>query len=197
MSDKNLFGVQDAASAVSVSETTFRRWLKDIRQKWPEGGSDCPVKEWGGHGKSYQIDLDLLNTWRQSVEKEAIEEARKKDEELIRHQSSLDLEGGEDKGVSLLPLEVRKKAAETVIAEHKAGLQRGELIKKDDVVSTMEKLLSYLSTNLRDLGNRLERKCNLDAVTVTMIEDETMNWQAEMARDLQSHGWLDNKTEAP
>ncbi|WP_135080079.1 hypothetical protein [Terasakiella sp. SH-1] len=147
------------------------------------------------NGKSYQIDLDLLKAWRQSIKHEAMEEARKRDEELIRHQSSLDLEGGQDRGISLFPLEVRKKAAETVIAEHKAGLQRSELIRKDDAVSTMEKLLSYLATNLRDLGNRLERKCNLDAVTVTMIEDETMNWQAEIARDLQSQGWLNDKNE--
>jgi len=187
-----LVGLEQAATGMKVSVPTIRKWLPEIKAAWPEGGNDCPIQGWGGNGKSYEINLDLLKDWRQRVEQQAADEQRRKEAALTAQQASMDLEGGEDRGVYLLPLKVRREAADTTIAEHKAGLQRGDLLKRDDVVAEFQKVLGFLATNLRDLGNRLERQCNLDATTVTAIEDETLNWQAQIARMLQSDGYLDD-----
>jgi len=187
-----IVGLEQAAIAMNVSLPTIRKWLPDIKRSWPDGGASCPVRMWGGNGKSYEVDINLLKNWRADIERQATEERRRKEDALTAQQASMDLEGGEAKGISLLPLEIRKKAAETVMAEHKAGVQRGDLLRRDEVTAEFEKVLTFLSTNLRDLGNRLERRCNLDATTVTVIEEETLSWQAQIARMLQSDGYLDD-----
>lgn len=185
-----LVGLERAAKELGASVPTLRKWLPDIQAEWPNGGEECPVRKWGGNGNSYEIDVSLLRNWRTKVEAQAAEEERLRNEALAAQQSSLDLEGGEDKGVYLLPLNIRKQAAETVMAEMKAGTQRGDLVRKDEVVAEFEKMLSFFATNLRDLSNRLERKCNLDAATVTVVDTEVLEWQAQAARMLQADGYL-------
>ncbi|WP_417831694.1 hypothetical protein [Terasakiella sp.] len=193
MSEENalLVNVEEAARLVGVSETTFRKTLPDIRAQWPAGGDDCPVRIWGTHGRSYQIDIELYRNWRKAIEDKAADEQRQRDEALAARQSQLDLEGGVDKGVYQLPLEVRKKAAETAITEQKLARERQDLVKKDSVIEGYVRILGIAAVHHRMQGDRLSRQLDIPPVVLTLMDEENLRCQEDMARAISQADEID------
>lgn len=179
---------EGTAQACDVSLPTVTKWLSDIklRQSQEPDWSGCPVHSWGGNGKSFKIDLEKLNIWRQEIKDAAAEEEARQQAEITRVQSTLDLEGGSVDGEAALSLEIRKKGAETVLAEHKASLQRGELIQAHAAQTEMERIFKMLATRLQALPDYLQRTAGLSVEGHALAQEAIDKWQEDLAREFMS-----------
>lgn len=183
--DVTYLSKEGIAQACDVSLPTVTKWLNDAKIKLAQDPdwTGCPVKIWGGNGKSFEIDLAKLNAWHQEIETAAREEEARQQEAIAQNQSSLDLEGGNVEGEAALPLKIRKQGAETVLAEHKAQTERGQLTRSDDAQAEFERVFKFVSTRLQGFPDWLQRTANLSVEAHALVQDQTDKWQEILARE--------------
>lgn len=164
---------KEAAKVFRISEPTLDRWIDD----------GCPVVEKGGHGRSYMIDLDQVEAWREKVLEEAAVAQAEREKKLSEFQNQLDLDLGqndEDQG----RLKLTKEYYETEAKRMDLEIRRGGLVRAGDVEKVFLDVFGMLSERLQSLPDYLERAAGLDAQTTILITEQVSAWQTELAQDL-------------
>ncbi len=179
------------AQAMGASLPTVTNWLNAIklRESLAKAAGEewqSPVIQWGGNGKSYQIDQDRLKSWLKEIEDAKAEEEAKVQNAIAESQADLDLEGGDVEGEAALTARTRTQFATAILAEMRVKKERGELIEANRVQAENEELFKYLVTQLQGLPDHLQRQCDLGPEAVVVLQEKVDEIQEELARQLMS-----------
>jgi phage terminase Nu1 subunit (DNA packaging protein) len=162
---------EELAESLAVSLPTITEWI----------GKGMPVKERGGQGKAYELQLSHCWAWRQAWK--ANEDLRSDQVKRAQAAMRLALVGGSS-GDSLESLDpkTRREILAVQIEQERFQRERNELLKRDDVSETLDNLFGMIRDTLESAPDRIERKEALSPkVTSALVDicDELVN---EMAR---------------
>lgn len=151
----------ELARALDKSEPTIDRYIAD----------GMPFLVEGTNGRSWQFQLSDCWKWIKARERAEIE--RQGQAALAVQQMRLALIGGSDVNDSdrMLSPKQRQETYEAERAFMLAALQRGDLVRRDDVVNAFEDVFKTLRDAITALPDRLEREMGLSGKALTMCID--------------------------
>lgn len=140
---------------LGVSQTTISTWLRR-----PE--NPLPFESAGANGRSYQFRLSVAFAWMRQMR--ADEEAARAVGDAAAQQLQLSLLGGETASASngKMTLADQRKVMELEVIRTGAARQRGELVRRDDVVTAFEEVFAAMRDALDALPDRLGRELGLE-----------------------------------
>lgn len=153
-----LVNLGQLAQALNVSKTAVSNWMN---------GGGLPVEEQGGNGRGYAFRLSLVWAWKSK--RDAEEAAERQAGDTLAAQMQMALLGGQSAGAGSdgkLTLAEQRKVLELELIQTQAARQRGELIRRDDVVLAFEQVFATLRDAADGLPDRLARECGLDPVQI-------------------------------
>ncbi|MBB4277037.1 terminase small subunit [Rhizobium mongolense] len=162
---------EELADAFATSLPTITEWMN----------KGMPVKDRGGQGKPYQLQLSHCWAWRQAWK--ASEDLRSDQVKKAQAAMRLALVGGST-GDSLEALDpkTRREILAVQIEQERFQRERNELLKREDVAEMLDNLFSMIRDSMESAPDRIERKETLPPkVTSDLVEicDEIV---AETAR---------------
>lgn len=148
---------------LGVSQTTISAWMR-------RADNPLPFETAGANGRSYQFRLSLAFAWMQAMR--ADEEKSRADGDDAVAQLQLSLLGGETAtGTNgKLSLADQRKIMELEVIRTNAARSRGELIRRDDVVTGVEEIFAAIRDALDALPDRLARELGLDGRQVEVCQ---------------------------
>lgn len=159
-------GVADAlvnkaqlGEGLGVSQTTISAWLRE----------GLPFEEEGTNGRAYMFRLSVAWAWREA--RRAEDEASRAAGNAAVEQLQMALLGGEavaqPAGLSLMD---QRKLLELEHLRAVAARDRGELIRRDEVVAGLEEVFATLRDSLDALPDRLARELGIDGGQIEAVE---------------------------
>lgn len=145
------------AAAFSVSTTTIDQWVR----------RGLPAESQGGNGRSYSFRLHVAFAWRAKWEAEEAASLRR--ESSLAAQAQLALLGGETATASpdgRMTLAEQRKAIELELIRTQAARERGELVRRADVVDLIADLFAAIRDTLDGGPDRLAREIGLTPAQV-------------------------------
>jgi phage terminase Nu1 subunit (DNA packaging protein) len=162
---------EELAESLAVSLPTITEWI----------GKGMPVKERGGQGKAYELQLSHCWAWRQAWK--ANEDLRSDQVKRAQAAMRLALVGGSS-GDSLESLDpkTRREILAVQIEQERFQRERNELLKRDDVSETLDNLFGMIRDTLESAPDRIERKEALSPKATSALVDICDELVNEMAR---------------
>ncbi|MEM7724197.1 MAG: hypothetical protein AAF376_17775 [Pseudomonadota bacterium] len=160
-------GVPDAvlnkaqlATALDTTETTISAWLR----------KGLPHEAAGTNGRSYQFRLSVAFAWLEMMRAE--EGANRAAADDAARQMQMALLGGESaqNQNGKMTLADQRKVIELELQRTAAARQRGELLRRDDVVVGIEDMLAAIRDALDALPDRLARELGVEGRDLERIE---------------------------
>ncbi|MGX0875934.1 phage terminase Nu1 subunit (DNA packaging protein) [Roseovarius sp. MBR-154] len=159
-------GVRDAlvnkaqlGDGLGVSQTTISAWLRE----------GLPFEEAGTNGRAYMFRLSLAWAWRAA--RQAEDEAARAAGNAAVEQLQMALLGGDSAAPqSGLSLADQRKLLELEHLRAIAARDRGELIRREDVVAGLEEVFATLRDSLDALPDRLAREIGIDGAQIEAVE---------------------------
>ena len=180
------YGRSDIARLWKVSPPTVDRWFRECEEQYDRDDPANPIKEGGTRGKPYQVDAHLLRAHldRKDAERQAADAAKRQHEQKMI--AELDLEGGEAKGADGLSPEKRRAYYQAEKERMALDLQRGQLIRREDVRATYGALIRFVRARITQWPDDLDRKLGLDPDLVDALEAEIAKLQNDLAQKLMA-----------
>lgn len=171
------------ATGLGVSETTISAWLRR-----PE--DPLPSEAAGANGRSYQFRLSLAFAWMRRMR--AHEDSARAAGDAAVAQLQMALLGGETAGsvTGKLSMADQRKLLELELTRTQAARQRGELIRREDVVTGTEEVFAAIRDALDALPDRLARELGLDGRAMEKIEracDDALSGAARAVAEVIGH----------
>ncbi|MEP1612674.1 MAG: hypothetical protein ABJL72_12230 [Roseobacter sp.] len=140
---------------LGVSQTTISTWLRR-----PE--NPLPFESAGANGRSYQFRLSIAYAWMRQMR--ADEESARAQGDAAAQQLQLSLLGGETATATngKMTLSDQRKVMELELIRTSAARERGELVRRDDVVTAFENVFASIRDALDALPDRLGRELGLE-----------------------------------
>lgn len=148
----------ELAQALNISEPTLDRYI----------AAGLPYLVEGTNGRAWEFQLSACWTWLK--QREAVEADKRSSAAMAVQQMRLALIGGNDlhdEERSLSPKQ-RQEAYDAERAFMLAALQRGDLVKRSEVVEAFEDVFKTLRDALTALPDRLERDAGLSGKAIEM-----------------------------
>lgn len=165
----------DLARALNKSEPTIDRYV----------GDGMPFLAEGTNGRSWEFQLSAC--WRWLKDRDRIEAEKRTAAEMSVQQMRLALIGGNDIADSdrMLTPRQRQEAYDAERAFMMTALQRGDLVRRADVVETFETLLKTLRDAFIALPDRLEREAGLQGKALDLTQQLCDAALAEAERSIR------------
>lgn len=140
---------------LGVSQTTISAWLR-------RADNPLPFETAGANGRSYQFRLSVAFAWMRAMRAE--EESARAAGDAAVAQLQLSLLGGETATAAngKMTLADQRKVMELEVIRTGAARERGELIRRDDVVTGFEEVFAAIRDALDALPDRLARELGLE-----------------------------------
>tara|TARA_R110000751_G_scaffold146094_9_gene250007 strand:+ start:11777 stop:12391 length:615 start_codon:yes stop_codon:yes gene_type:complete len=166
---------EDLAEAMGVSMNTISQWM----------GNGMPVRQEGGNGKAYELQLSHCWAWRQASI--ALEERRSAENRKAIQALRLELIGGAsgDSLNALGPKEKREIIA-AQIEQERFQAARNSLMRRDDVRDLLETLFTIIRDTMDAAPDRVERVEAISPKAVAVFVDVCDGLLDEMERRISS-----------
>lgn len=158
----------DVADTVLNSVQLGRALDKSLPTIKKYAADGMPVLKKGSNGQAYEYQL--LACYRWMVQRDKTAAARQLESDGSVEQMRLALVGGEDvRGVEAgLPPKEQREVYDAEKAFMMTSLQRGGLVKAEDVVSMLEEVFLIIRDSVTSLPDRLEREAGLNGQQIEM-----------------------------
>ncbi|MBO9467052.1 DUF1441 family protein [Tropicibacter sp. R15_0] len=171
-------------TALGVSGTTISAWLR-------RAPNPIPYETAGANGRAYEFRLSVAYAWMQAMR--ADEESAKSAADAAAAQLSLALLGGESAAGApgKMSLADQRKLIELEALRRTEALQRGDLIRFEDVVSGIEEIFAAIRDGLDALPDRLARELGLQGRDLEKIEracDDVLGRAAQNVQEVIGNG---------
>ncbi|MEL7166683.1 MAG: hypothetical protein AAGL96_14525 [Pseudomonadota bacterium] len=149
--------------ALNVSGTTISAWLR-------RPDNPLPFETAGANGRSYEFRLSVAYAWMRAMR--ADEESAKAAGDAAAAQLSLALLGGETAADAngKMSLADQRKLLELEALRRVEATNRGELVRRDDLVLGVEEIFAAIRDGLDALPDRLARELGLEGRDLERIE---------------------------
>ncbi len=160
------------AMGLDTTETTISAWLR----------KGLPSQEAGTNGRSYQFRLSLAFAWVSRMR--AQDHSNRAAADRAVQQLQMALLGGESAQAQngKLSLADQRKLIELELQRTNAARQRGELIRRDDIITAFEDVFSAIRDALDALPDRLARELGAQGRDLEKIEAACDDALAQAAR---------------
>lgn len=179
----------ELADAMSKTVNTISQWMSD----------GMPVKQQGGNGKAYELQLSHCWAWRKAVTQQEDErsDSVKKAAQALRFA----LVGGEaGDTIDALPPKEKREVVETQMQLEKFHQHRGALLRRDEVHDFIDITFAMIRDAIEAMPDRAERKTALDSAAVEAmitVGEETIEEIYKRISDFWSnHSLSDEKQRA-
>ena len=146
--------------ALGVSQTTISNWLRQ----------GLPFEEAGTNGRSYVFRLAVAHAWVQA--RRADDDAARAHGDRAAAQMQLALLGGETATPAdgRLSLTDQRKLLELELQRMQAARLRGDLLRREDVVTLFEDVFAAIRDGLDALPDRIAREIGAEGRDLEAIE---------------------------
>ena len=180
-------GLEETARFFEVSVPTVKSWIVD----------GCPVKEKGGNGVPYKLDLRRVAKWRkdQDEERERLDaEQAARDEqlrlELLGDDQLPDIDGEK------LSKRAQNDALQAELSKIKIAQLRRQLVNADEMRLSLTELFKEIRDRLRLLPDDIARDFGLEEEVAQTMLDNIDDFLNDMADKLETLGETDDHAAA-
>ena len=170
-------GLEETARFFKTTPPTVRSWIRE----------GCPVKEEGGNGRPYELDLRAVAKWRsdRTAADAAEAEQRLADDDQLRFELLGDDALPDDIAGGPVSAKARKEALSAELDKVRLAKERRDLVNADDIRDRLVETFSTIRDRLMSLPDQMGRQLGLDddqiAAGAQFIEDMLTDIADEVA----------------